>query len=269
MTIEPADVVTLTLLLSPERLKKLTQLTGSAKIAIDLHQETLDLGASLMAVTATIEIALRNAVCENLNEYFGVTNWLSQPPIQFQWRKPEQLNVTKALDSARRAEYAKLSQAQKGELEAKAYPNGRPPNTSHLKRALDRRKHIIVTEGKIVAELTLYFWKRLFSHEYEQTLWRTTLKRTFPDKSLARSAVADKLEDIYQTRNRLAHHEPVLYKRFESTMTAIEFVVQRLGMKSPASDTPLAKLVQEGIRTTNAKAAELHARLNSFRNIAI
>jgi hypothetical protein len=125
--------------------------------AIELHQETLRLGASLMSVTATVEIALRNSVCENLSHHFGVPNWLLQPPVPFQWRLPEQKKITMALDSARRAEYSKLTQAQKGALDALAYPRGRPPNVSHLKRAQDRRRRITVTEGKIIAELTLYF----------------------------------------------------------------------------------------------------------------
>jgi len=83
MPIQDEDIATLTLLLSPERLGLLTQLTGSAKVAIELHQETLSLGASLMAVTATLEIALRNSICENLSQHFGVPRWLQNPPLLF------------------------------------------------------------------------------------------------------------------------------------------------------------------------------------------
>ena len=83
MPIQDEDIATLTLLLSPERLGLLTQLTGSAKVAIELHQETLSLGASLMAVTATLEIALRNSICENLSQHFGVPRWLQNPPRSF------------------------------------------------------------------------------------------------------------------------------------------------------------------------------------------
>ena len=179
MAIDAADLPALIALLSPERLAALRTLTGSAGTAIELHQSTLRLGAALMNVTATIEIALRNSVAENLSNYFGVPNWVQQPPVAFRWKEPERKKITTAVDSARRAEYSKLSQADKAKLDSLAYPKGRPPNTSHLKRALDRRRHIPVTEGKVIAELTLYFWKRLYGPEYEQTLWRTTLKRTF------------------------------------------------------------------------------------------
>lgn len=190
MKIEPEDVVSLERLLSRERLGNLVALTGSVEVAIDLHQETLRLGAALMHVTATIEIALRNAIFENLSDYFGVQNWLTQTPAHFRWREPERKKIDQAQDSAKRAEYSKLSQAEKSALDLLAYPDGRPSNTSHLKRAIDRRKRIVISEGKVVAEVTLYFWKRLYGPEYDQSLWRTTLKRTFPFKKLQRAEIA-------------------------------------------------------------------------------
>ena len=76
MPLTPDQIGTLTRLISPERLGKLTALTGSPEQAIELHQETLRLGAALMNVTASVEIALRNAICENLSHHFGVANWL-------------------------------------------------------------------------------------------------------------------------------------------------------------------------------------------------
>ena len=174
--------------------------------------------------------------------------------------------VQKALDSARRAEYSKMTQAQKAALDARAYPHGRPPNTSHLKRAVDRRRQIAVSDGKFIAETTLYFWKRLYSADYEQTLWRTTLKKTFPNKALKRAQAADKIEDIYQARNRLAHHEPVLHKRFLDTITGIEFVADNLNATAPSKDTPLAKLITDDLQSIKNKANALHARLAGFRN---
>ncbi|WP_414832857.1 hypothetical protein [Afifella sp. YEN Y35] len=265
MPIKPQHVAQLTVLLSPDRLASLTELTGSAETAIELHQATLQLGSRMMHVTATIEIALRNTVADNLSRYFGVPNWLQQPPIAFRWKEPERKKIEGAVDSAKRAEYAKLSQAQKAQLDAIAYPRGRPPNTPHLRRAKERRRQITVTEGKVIAELTLYFWKRLYGPEYDHLLWRTTLKRTFPDKSLTRAAIAIQLEQLYQTRNRLAHHEPVLHQRFSDTMTAIDFIVQRLGTTSPSPETPLATLLADDIYEVRAQEEALSARLRAFR----
>lgn len=265
MTIERQDNAHIVHLLSAERLRALIALTGSDTAAIDLHQETLRVGAALMHVTATIEIALRNSVCENLTHHFGVATWLTQTPVGFQWREPERKKIEQALDSARRAEYSKMSQGEKAALDVLAYPQGRPPNTSHLKRAKDRRKRIVVSEGKVIAELTLYFWKRLYGPEYDQALWRTTLKRTFPNKKTTRAEIAVQLEQIYQSRNRLAHHEPVLRKRFEDTLAAIEFVCQRLETATPDSSTPLARLLANDLGDVKARADALHGRLDAFR----
>ena len=178
--LEDADVATIAVLLSPERLAALMMLTGSTRTAIELHQETLHLSGSLMNVIASVELSLRNTVCENLTIFFGCPGWLTHPPTPFQWRKTENDNARKALESARRSTYSKMSQAEKAALDLKAFPNGRPKNTSHLQRAVNRRRQITVSDGKIIAETTLYFWKRLYSGDYEQTLWRTTLKRTRP-----------------------------------------------------------------------------------------
>ena len=159
-----------------------------------------------------------------------------------------------------------MSQSQKAALDIVAYPNGRPASTSHLARAKDRRRQIAVSEGKVVAELTLYFWKRLYGPEYDQSLWRTTLKRTFPQKKLKRAEIAVHLEQIYQSRNRLAHHEPVLHRRFDDTMSAIEFIILNLEDFSGSGGTPLARLLEGDLAETRVRAAELHRLLNAYRS---
>ncbi|WEK51366.1 MAG: hypothetical protein P0Y66_04975 [Candidatus Kaistia colombiensis] len=113
MAIDDRNVAALTALLSPERLRGLLQLSGNAKSAIELHQDTLKLGANLMNIIAVIEIALRNAICENMEHHFGAPGWLLTPPSFFQWKEPERKKIDQALDSARRAEYSKLSQEGK------------------------------------------------------------------------------------------------------------------------------------------------------------
>ena len=251
-------------MLSEERLNRLVHLTGSTETAIELHQETLRLGASLMVIIATIEIALRNSVCKNLYGHFNKDDWLLQPPAPFQWRGDEMKKINTALDNARRAEYAKLSQSEKHALDHLAYPQGRPASESHLGRAKNRRKHISVSHGKIIAELTLYFWKKLYGPDYEQTLWRESLKRTFPHKKLKRADIAAHLEHIYQTRNRLAHHEPVLHNRFKDTMKSINFVTQHLEASAPSDKTPLAQLLSADLISIEMKGQEIHEKLASF-----
>jgi hypothetical protein len=122
-----------------------------------------------------------------------------------------------------------------------------------------------VSDGKVIAETTFYFWKRLYSADYEQTLWRPTLKRTFPNKKMKRAQVAEHLECIYQARNRLAHHEPVLHKRFRDAIVGIEFLCENLGVPVPSQNTPLAKLIATSLDQVKEEAQQLHDRLASFR----
>jgi hypothetical protein len=113
--------------------------------------------------------------------------------------------------------------------------------------------------------MTFYFWKRLYNTDYGQTLWRTTLKRTFPNKRMRRAEVAENREYIYQARNRLAHHEPVLHKRFHDTISAIQFLTEKMGVPAPVRDTPSAKLIGPDLDRVKRQAQQLHDRLASFR----
>lgn len=265
MVMQDEDIAAITLLLSPERLSNLRSLTGNTKEAIQLHQETLIVGAELMSVIATIEIGLRNSVSEILSQHFGGPNWLLSPPAPFKWREVEARKIRTAHDTAQRSEYSKLNSQEKSDLDLRAYPNGRPENETHLNRAKKRRKLIQVSNGKIIAEITFHFWKKIYGADYEHSLWRPALKRTFPHKSIKRSDVAINLENIYQSRNRLAHHEPVLHARFSTTMSSIDYIIQRLGSKNIGPNTPLANLLAEPIASVTEKADALHARLAAYR----
>jgi hypothetical protein len=63
----------------------------------------------------------------------------------------------------------------------------------------------------------------------------------------------------------LAHHEPVLHKRFADTIKAIEFVIQHLETATPNSMTPLAKLLTFDLIDLKNKAESFHAYLDTFR----
>lgn len=265
MTLLDSNEAQIAVLLSAERLTALNHLTGSQSTAIALHQETLNLGASLMNVTATIEIALRNSVYENLSNHFNVRDWLHQKTKVVPLEKSERDKVAGALVSARRAKYSKMTQAEKIILDQSAYPAGRPANTSHSRRVRARQLHIPLTDGSVIPELTLNFWKRLFGSDYDQFLWRTTLKRVFPNKKISRATVAKNLEVIYQSRNRLAHHEPVLHKRYDDTMESIQFIAENLGIPNSRPDSALAQLIIEDVAEVSSKAVALHFRLQSFK----
>jgi len=68
------------------------------------------------------------------------------------------------------------------------------------------------TPGRIVAALTFSFWTSMLSPDYE-TLWQRTLHRIArreDDKGLRRKDMSGPLTPIRTSRNRVAHHEPII-----------------------------------------------------------
>ena len=264
MELSDEALAAVTLLLSGERLGTFLTLAGSPRPAIALHQQTLQVAGSLMCVAAVVEIALRNSICDQLAAHFGKDDWLRNPPAPFIWRDQEKTRIGEAVASAQRAAYAKLDTAQKRAIDSRLFRNGVPAVFSHERHAKIRQQSLLVSNGQVIAQLTLFFWKRLFSTDYESSLWRPVLKRVFPDKTLRRADVAVQLERIYQTRNRIAHHEPVYGHRLRDALEAIEFIVGRLGQRGPSPATPLAQLLADEWQALSAQANELRKRIEAM-----
>jgi hypothetical protein len=238
-----ADVAAVVAFLSQERLEYFRQLTRSHRDAIDVHQIAMQLSSALMPVVGIIEIALRNAVSAELQRCFATPDWLMNPPPPFAWKGDEKAKTIQGQMSAKRAAYAKLSNSQKNALDAIAFPGGVPANISHEHHARCRQQAIVVTDGQVLAQLTLFFWKRLFSPDYEATLWKRGLKNVFPNKRIDRAVVSGHLEHLYVCRNRVAHHEPVYGQRLSEALNAIDFMANNFQSVTPRADTPLSKIL--------------------------
>lgn len=259
------DIATISIFLSGDRLATFHAITGSTKEAILLHQQMLQLGITLMAVTAVIEIATRNAICERITSQFGGGGWLRTPPATFIWEKSEHDKICQAEASARKALYSKKNQADKKALDALAYPSGVPAHLTHEQISKARQKQIAVADGQVIAQLTMFFWKRLFSSDYEITFWNRSLKHIFPDKRLKRANIAVHFEEIYQARNRIAHHEPIYDKRLDKVLSAIDFIVKNFGTTDATGKTSLCKLLEAEIQVLSIEAQDLKEKLESFR----
>lgn len=241
-----ADLTAIDVYLSTPRLSTYRSLVrdNSIEAAIELHQATMSLGIALMAVISLIEIALRNASCSEISKSFGTANWLrpgGAPPIHF---SEEELRMIKQAEGqAQRAVYSKMTNAQKSVLDPLAYPNGTPQNIRHTTLVKARQRKIAVTDGQVIAQLTMVFWKKIYSDQYEPTLWKRALKKVFPNKTITRAQVASYLEVLYESRNRLAHHEPVYGARLDKALTAIEFVSMNVGSRVPSWENSFSKLI--------------------------
>lgn len=223
--------------ISPERLKTYEKHTDRQERAIALHNHTLQLGASLMSMIALLELSLRNSTNQQLINDFHDEDWLLPGHTTIPLKKFEKNAVKSATSNAQKAAYSKLSYREKGLMDAFAFPGGVPAGMHHKKVTKARQEMFFVTHGQIISQTTIAFWKRLYTEDYDASLWKPSLKRVFPNKKLKRSEVSKSLEIIYSTRNRVAHHEPMYGQRLDAAIEALEFIRNALGARGTGEDT--------------------------------
>lgn len=141
--------------------------------AEELYVWNLRVSGAFHEVLGVFEMVLRNALCEELRRWHGNRQgtWLDDPTATFDDRRIEQI--------AR----ARRTLAQRGKP---------------------------TTEGRVVAELSLGFWRFLLSKRYQNTLWTPHLREAFPGmRPQKREVVYKHVEKLLTLRNRIAHHEPI------------------------------------------------------------
>jgi hypothetical protein len=223
--------------ISEERLSTYENHTDSRKKAIALHNHTLQLGSSLISMIALLELSLRNSTNQRLIEHFGDPQWSLPNHDALPLKSPEQRAISTAHSRAQKSAYSKLSYKQKTYLDAFAFPGGKPQGINHKSEVKKRQALFAVSHGQVISQTMLSFWKRLYSSGYEDELWRPSLKKVFPNKGLKRGELAISLEEIYKTRNRVAHHEPVYGGRLNKAMHALKFMRDSLGARNAEDDT--------------------------------
>lgn len=139
------------------------------------YQDNLLLAEALMPMLNTVEVALRNGIHEQLSRASGRPDWWETwiGNSQFTWQNKE---IAKA------------------------------------KAKLQKRKEP-ATPDKIVAELTFGFWSSLFNSQFNLILWKD-LRLVFPScpkKHRQRHNISTALSQIRDFRNRIFHHEPLLW----------------------------------------------------------
>lgn len=133
--------------------------------------------SEVMHTTGMVEVVVRNALDRQLRSWAASrrhTSWLDEVPLDPRGR-----------DDIRKAR-------------ERATNYGREPEV----------------HGKVVAELSLGFWRFLVARRYLTILWIPALHAAFPhatdDDLLARQRAVDRaLRDLGTIRNRAAHHEPI------------------------------------------------------------
>ncbi len=167
---------------------------GDRRRAVELYTLNTRVSEALYVPLQALEVALRNRIHAVMTEASGAG-----------WFQPEAGHVTDRQAEQVRAAIAELTEA------------GKP-----------------IEDGRVVAALTFSFWTSMFGREQDD-LWKRTLHRiaTRDGKFLSRKAFATPLTQVRLLRNRIAHHEPILYWDLPKHHRAIADMTRWL---SPAMD---------------------------------
>ena len=171
------DLQTLSRILTSERLGSYLRWSGGDLAeAFALAEWNLTASAAVMHTTGMVEVIVRNAMDHSLQvmeQGRGWSSWFDDAPLDQRGRA----DILKARDRATR---------------------------------FGRQAEV---HGKVVAELTLGFWRYLAASRYLTALWTPALHSAFPhgtaDKLRQQQQVDHLLRDLLLVRNRAAHHEPI------------------------------------------------------------
>jgi len=147
--------------------------------ALQLYQWNLQLSSAFIIPLHLLEISIRNAVVEAL-EQVHTSNW--------PWTQGFILSL----------------------------PN--PHEGYNPRRSLESIARIHRRMGKVVAELNLVFWEKMFTSRHDERIWNNHIKSIFPyapanmSISQMRACIHDDIRGIRELRNRIAHHEPIFLR---------------------------------------------------------
>lgn len=161
---------------SPARLGRYLAARGgdATKAAADYSSNIL-LSEAMVPMLNVLEIALRNGIHARLSKLYKRDDWWEAwvGNSAFSWQN-------KKVASAK----AKLT-----------------------------RRHESLTPDKVLAELTFGFWSSLFNTQFHTVLWKD-LRFVFaccPKSKRQRHNISAALNKIRDLRNRVFHHEPLLW----------------------------------------------------------
>ena len=171
------DYAALSELLTAERLGSYLRWSGgNVEAAFALYEWNMTASAAVMHTTGMVEVLVRNAMdraLQGLADRRSWPSWFDAAPFNQRGRA----DVRKARERATRF-------------------SSRPE-----------------VHGKVVAELTLGFWRYLAASRYLTALWTPALYAAFPtgadDKLQQQRQVDSHLKNLLLVRNRAAHHEPI------------------------------------------------------------
>lgn len=174
---EPLDRSRLLPLLTAERLDSYLRVSNNVNDAIVLYEWNMAAAARVMELTGIVEVVVRNALDRELRQWARAKHpgsvWFDRLPLDSQGRADVDKARSRATQKGRRAE----------------------------------------VHGRVIAELTLGFWRYLVESRYLTSLWIPATHSAFPhgaqDLRQRQRQVKSSLQQLHFVRNRAAHHEPI------------------------------------------------------------
>ena len=189
--------------------------------AVALYEHNVEVSTAAWSTVADLEVVLRNIIAGAIETHHATLRgghgerWYDPPP----WFATGKWFTSGTLDS--------ISVAMKRGADPGPGPSLRPGG------------------GRVVAELTLGFWRYLLTARYEHSLWNPAIRARFQGLSHlsgsdSRKEVHERVEKLNYLRNRVAHHEPV-YDQFRipghpgriDTVATLDDAIEMIGWSNP------------------------------------
>ncbi|MGL5829729.1 MAG: hypothetical protein ACRC0L_09205 [Angustibacter sp.] len=182
------DIHTLSQLISAQRLKSYLHWGGGDhQQALTLYEWNMAAASAVLLTCGMVEVLVRTSMDQALQERAsarGWSSWFDEAPLDHRGR-------------------ADIHKAR-----LRATGGGKDPEN----------------HGKVIAELTLDFWRYLAAPRYLTTLWIPALYYAFGngpgDPACRRHEVEQHLRSLLLVRNRSAHHEPILRRNLQRDFQA-------------------------------------------------
>lgn len=106
-----------------------------------------------------------------------------------------------------------------------------PFNAFNARRELMRARDGQPSTGKVIAELNMMFWQKMFTGRFDNRIWNANLLLVMPHLDAAksvstlRSMIHGDLEQLRGLRNRIAHHEPIFTRVLNDDLTKINHLI--------------------------------------------
>jgi hypothetical protein len=160
--------------------------------ALALYAWNAQVSAALLAPLHMCEVVIRNAVAEALTTVYG-PQWPWSPVFE------------------------------------NSLPN--PGVGFNPRRELCRARAHQSSTGKVIAELKMVFWQKMFTGRFDTRIWNPHLRNVMPHLDPAKTVqdlrrlIHTDLEQLRELRNRIAHHEPIFKRALAGDFTKIQELI--------------------------------------------